>query len=164
MADEEAGPAEARHLLVVSHSQTGGTRALVDALLEGATTDEVTGVEVRRRDALEADADDVRWAEALVIATPENFGYMSGAVKYFFDRTYYQVLEDKRGLPYALVVKGKHNDGSGAVGSIVPLVTGLGWREIRPPLVVIGDVTQSHLDEAGELGMSIAAGLEMGIY
>jgi multimeric flavodoxin WrbA len=163
MADEGV-PVAARHLLVVSHSQTGGTRSLVEALLAGATTEEVAGVEVRWRDALEADADDVRWAEALVIATPENFGYMSGAVKYFFDRTYYQVLDETRGLPYALIVKGKHNDGSGAVGSIVPLVTGLGWRAIRPPLVVIGDVSQSQLDEATELGMSIAAGLEMGIY
>jgi NAD(P)H-dependent FMN reductase len=156
---------ERRHLLVVSHSQSGGTRALIDALLDGArlaAADDVD-VDVRSLDALAAGPDDVRWADAVVLATPENFGYMSGALKYFFDHTYYQVLDETRGTPYVLVVKGKHSDGSGALASIAPIVTGLGWREARPPLVVIGDVDATHLDEARELGQTVAASLDLGI-
>ncbi len=155
--------ADQHHLLVVSHSQSGGTRQLVDALLAGAHEVDVDTVEVRSLDALAAGPDDVRWADAVVLATPENFGYMSGALKYFFDHTYYQVLDETRGTPYVLVVKGKHSDGSGALASIAPIVTGLGWREARPPLVVIGEVVADRLDEARELGQTVAASLDLGI-
>lgn len=157
--------ADGRHLLVVSHSQSGGTRSLIDALLAGVhdVATEGTGIELRSLDALEAGPDDVRWADAIVLGTPENFGYMSGALKYFFDHTYYEVLDETRGTPYVLVVKGKHSDGSGATASIAPIVTGLGWREARPPLVVIGDVGAGQLDEARELGQTVAASLDLGI-
>jgi NAD(P)H-dependent FMN reductase len=154
---------EGKHLLVVWHSQSGGTQALIDAFLDGAHLAGTDDVEVRALDALAAGPADVRWADAVVLGTPENFGYMSGALKFFFDHVYYQVLDDTRGTPYVLIVKGKHSDGSGAVSSVEPIVTGLGWRAARPPLVVIGDVDDARLDEARELGLTIAASLDVGI-
>jgi NAD(P)H-dependent FMN reductase len=148
--------------LVVAHTQTGGTTTLADAVVAGARDPDVTEVDVLVREALHADTDDVVAASALILATPENFGYMSGGMKVFLDRIYYPCLDRSRGLPYALVVKAGH-DGSGAVSSVQRIVTGLGWREIRPPLVVVGDVRPEHRDAAADLGRTVAASLELGI-
>jgi multimeric flavodoxin WrbA len=87
------------------------------AVIAGARHAEIVGVEVRVRDALEADADDVLWADAMIFGTPENFGYMSGAMKYFLDRIYYDCLDRVAGRPYALFIRAG-NDGRGAIGSI----------------------------------------------
>jgi NAD(P)H-dependent FMN reductase len=108
--------ADARHLLVVYHSRSGGTQTLADAVIAGTTSDEIDDVEVRVRRAFGATVDDVRWCNGIVLGTPENFGYMSGALKDFFERIYYELLEETRGLPYVLFVKGGH-DGEGAIRS-----------------------------------------------
>jgi multimeric flavodoxin WrbA len=149
-------------LLVVTHSQTGGTQALTDAFLAGARDEQIQGVEVIWRDALDATPEDVLLCGAIALGTPENFGYMSGALKYFFDRIYYPCLDETRGRPYQLFVKAR-DDGAGAVLSVQRIVAGLAWREIQPPLVVGGNLLDEHLEAAHELGMTIAASLEMGI-
>lgn len=149
-------------LLVVTHSQTGGTQALTDALLAGARDEQIHGVQVVWRDALEATPEDVLASAAIVLGTPENFGYMSGALKHFFDRIYYPCLDQTRGRPYQLFVKAR-DDGAGAVRSVQRIVAGLAWREIQPPLVVVGNLHDEHLEAAHELGQTIAASLELGI-
>ena len=154
---------EAPRLLVVWHSASGGTRDLVEAAVEGATDPMIaealgSAVDVRVVGALEAGVEDVMAADGYLLATPENFGYMSGALKDFFDRTYYPCLEHTRGRPYGLLVKAG-GDGLGAVGAVVPLAAGLEWRAVLEPLVVRGDVTADHLAAARELGGSLAAGL-----
>lgn len=153
-------------LLVVVHSRSGGTRALADAVLEGvAMANEAVDepVEVLDRTPADVDADLVRSADGIVVATPEHFGAMAGLVKDLFERIYHDVMDDTRGRPYALVVKGGQ-DGAGTVRGVESIATGLGWKPIAPPLVVIGDVEREHLDAAIELGGSFAAGLPMGIY
>ena len=152
-----------RHLLVVFQSRSGGTEALAHAAIAGATSDDIDAVEVRVRRAFDADADDLRWADGVLLGTPENFGYMSGAVKDFFERIYYEILEETRGLPYALFVKGAH-DGAGAVRSIEKITTGLAWRAVLPPVVVVGDVDDGALERCTELGLTFAAGLEAGVF
>ncbi len=151
------------NLLVVYHSRSGGTQAMTDAVVAGATTDDVEGVEVRVQRAFDTGDDDVRWCDAIVIGTPENFGYMSGAVKDFFERIYYVLLEETRGLPYALFVKAS-TDGDGAVRSVEKIVTGLKWRQALPPVVVVGELRDEHLEQCHELGLTLAAGLEAGIF
>lgn len=136
---------------------------MAEAVIDGARSDDIGGVDVRVRAALDADEDDVRWADAVILGTPENFGYMSGALKYFFDRVYYEVLEETPGRPYALFVKAG-NDGTGAVRSVERIVTGLTWKQVRPPLVVVGDVQEEQLEACRELGMTMAASLEMGLF
>jgi len=147
-------------LLVVSHSQTGGTAALVRAFVAGARDDLIEGVQVVERDALDATADDVLGAGAIVLATPENFGYMSGALKYFFDHVYEPCRERTNGRPYVLIVKAR-DDGQGARRSVERIVTGLAWRAARPPLIVLGPVTDADLEAATELGRTIAAELSL---
>ena len=136
---------------------------MADAVIAGATSDDVEAVEVRVRNAFDADADDLRWAEALILGTPENFGYMSGALKDFFDRTYYAVINETQGLPYALFIKAG-SDGEGALRSIERLVTGLKWKAVLPPLVVTGELTDDDLERCHELGLTLAAGLEAEVF
>lgn len=152
-----------KHLLIVHHSQTGSTAALAQAVLDGARDPAIAGVELRVASPLAADAEDLRWADAVILGTPENFGYMSGALKYFFDRIYYTCLEETQGLPYALFIKAG-NDGNGALSSVHRIVTGLRWREVQAPLVVKGDINAQSLIDCRELGMALAAGLEAGLF
>ena len=43
-------------------------------------------------------------ARAVLIGTTENFGYMSGLVKDFFERIYYSCEGELQGLPYAVYI------------------------------------------------------------
>jgi multimeric flavodoxin WrbA len=155
--------AAARHLLVVYHSRSGGTQLLADAVIAGATSDDIDDVEVRVVRAFDATIDDVRWCHGILLGTPENFGYMSGALKDFFERIYYALLEETRGLLYALFVKGGH-DGEGAIRSVEKIVTGLAWKSALAPVLVVGDIDDAALERCHELGITFAAGLEAGIF
>jgi multimeric flavodoxin WrbA len=152
-----------RRLLVVSHSRSGATQSLADAVVAGATSDDIDEVEVRVKRAFDADVDDVQWCEGIVLGTPENFGYMSGALKDFLERIYYDVLEETRGLPYALFVKGGH-DGEGAIRSVERIVTGLHWKAVLAPVLTVGDIDDAARARCYELGITFAAGLEAGVF
>ena len=153
-----------RHrLLVVYHSMSGGTQAMTDAVVAGATDDAISGVHVVVQRAFDTVPDDVRQCNGIILGTPSNFGYMSGALKDFFDRVFYEVVNDTPGRPYALYVKAS-TDGDGAVRSVERIVAGLRWKAIAPPLVVTGDLRPDDLDRCHELGATMAAGLEAGMF
>ena len=99
----------------------------------------------------------------MLLGTPAHFGYMSGALKHFFDNAYKPLLEQTRGLPYALFVKGS-TDTDGAVDAVQKIVKGLEWREVQAPLTVVGDLTDEQRAACTELGQTMAAGLAMGIF
>lgn len=153
----------AKHLLIVFHSQSGSTRRMAEAVLAGARCEAIEHVDVRYKDALEASDEDVLWADGLILGTPENFGYMSGAMKYFLDHVYYPCLGKIDGLPYALFVRAG-DDGSGAISSMTRILSGLKVRQVQPPVLIAGDFDESRLQECEELGMTMAAGLEAGIF
>jgi multimeric flavodoxin WrbA len=155
--------ADPKRLLVVFHSRSGGTQAMTDAVVAGANDDAIEGVEVRVQRAFDTTVDDVRDCDAIVLGTPENFGYMSGALKDFFERVYYPLLDETPGLPYALFVKAS-TDGDGAVRSVERIVAGLRWKLVMPPIVVVGDLKPGDLEQCQELGATIAAGLEAGMF
>lgn len=150
-----------KRLLIVYHSQGGATQALAEAVLRGAQAE--AEVESRLVRAFDAGIDDLLGCDALVIATPENLGYMAGAVKDFFDRTFYPAEGRVDGLPWALVVKAG-NDGSNTVTQVQRIARGYKFRQVAEPLVVRGDLTQADVDAAEELGQALAAGLAFGIY
>jgi multimeric flavodoxin WrbA len=153
----------AKQLLVVFHSRSGGTAAMTDAVVAGANDDAIDGVDVVVKQAFDTTIDDVRTCDAIILGTPENFGYMSGALKDFFERVYYPLLEETPGLPYALFVKAS-TDGDGAVRSVERIVAGLRWKLVVPPIVVVGDLTDAQLEQCTELGATVAAGVEAGMF
>ena len=150
-------------LLIVYASQTGNTRALAEAVQRGAAREDIAGVACRLLHARSAGVLDLLGADALVLATPENFGYMSGAMKDFLDRTYYPCEGRIESLPFAIVVSAG-NDGSGAVRSIQRIARGYPVREVQEAIVVVGPPGAAHLEACSELGATLAAGLELGIY
>jgi multimeric flavodoxin WrbA len=152
-----------KHLLIVYHSQSGTTVRMADAVIRGAKHADVKGVDVRVKSALDADADDLLWADAFILGTPENFAYMSGAMKYFLDRVYYPCEGKLNGRPWALFVRAG-NDGTGAISSIRRILTGLAVREVQEPLLIAGDFDEARLADCEELGLTLAAGLEAGVF
>ena len=152
-----------KKLLIVYHSQSGTTTQMADAVIGGATHPDIDNVEVRVRGALEASADDLLWCDGFILGTPENFGYMSGALKYFLDRVFYDCVDRIDGRPYALFVRAG-NDGTGAISSVNRILTGLSVKEVQEPVLIAGDFDASRLSECEELGMTMAAGLEAGIF
>lgn len=153
----------AKRLLIVAHVPSDNTRALRDAVLRGATAAGIDGVEVSVRTPFEAGPDDVKAADAIILGTTENLGYMSGALKDFFDRVYYPCLEETQGLPYALYIRAGH-DGTGTRRGVETIVTGLRWRAVAEPLVCRGDWDDGFVGRCEELGTLVAAGLEAGVF
>ena len=136
---------------------------MAEAVIEGARQPDIDGVDVRVRNALEADADDLLWADGFILGTPENFGYMSGAMKYFLDRVFYPCEGKVSGRPWAMFVRAG-NDGTGAISSIRRILSGLAVREVQEPVLIAGEFDETRLPECRELGMTMAAGLEAGVF
>jgi multimeric flavodoxin WrbA len=150
-------------LLIVSHTPSPNTRKLTEAVVRGASDNAISDVNVQHKRPLEASADDVMGTQAIILGTTENFGYMSGALKDFFDRIYYPCLEKTQALPYCLFVKAG-NDGLGAVASVERIAKGLKWRAVQQPLICCGPFNDTFEVQCEELGMTMAAGLEAGIF
>lgn len=152
-----------RRLLIVAHAPSPNTEAMRDAVATGARSPDVDGVEVVVLSPFAARPQHVIGAQAIVLGTTENLGYMSGALKDFFDRCYYPCLESTQGLPYALYIRAGH-DGTGTRRGVETIVTGLRWRAVREPLICRGGWRDGFVDECAELGLVMAAGLEAGVF
>lgn len=157
-------------LLVVHHSPTPSVSSLTAAAVAGANDDAIEGIEVVVRPALEANSGEVLQADCYLLVTPANFGYMSGALKHFFDTIFLEAggaLSDDgaagaegavRGgrKPYGLLVHGRY-DTTGAVRSVQSIVQALGWQQSAPVLEILGEVGELEQAAAYELGGTIAA-------
>jgi multimeric flavodoxin WrbA len=149
-----------RRLLVVHHTASPGMHSMFEAVMDGCTNKEISGVEVVARPALAATATDVLEADGFLLGTPANIGYMSGALKHFFDQIYYPCLDATVGRPYGLYVHGA-SDASGAVRAVETIVTGLKWRRVQHPVAIVGTPGREALDACWELGAAVAAGLSV---
>jgi NAD(P)H-dependent FMN reductase len=126
--------------------------------MEGARDPRIEGVVVEVRPALIASALDVLEADGYVLGSPVNLGYLSGALKHFFDQIYYPCLDATRGRPFGAYLHA-NNEATGALRALETITTGLGWRRAQPPLVVTGDPAPGDIAAARELGAALAAGL-----
>lgn len=151
-----------KKLLVVSHAPSKNTQRLRQAILDGANHPSICDISVMDVEPLHAIANDVLECDAIILGTTENLGYMSGALKDFFDRIYYPCLEAKQGLPYSLYVRAGH-DGTGTCRAVETITTGLRWRPVQPPLVCRGDWDEDFVDRCQQLGTAMAMSLDAGI-
>ncbi|WP_299374187.1 NAD(P)H-dependent oxidoreductase [uncultured Kiloniella sp.] len=153
-----------KNLLIVGHVPSPNTEILRDAVVKGATSPDVSGIRVVVRSPFEANAEDVLKADGIILGTTENLGYMSGALKDFFDRIYYPCLEKKQGLPYGIYIRAGH-DGTGTKRAVETIITGLRWTPVQEDaLICRGDYKSEFENQCEELGMLMAAGLEAGIF
>ena len=151
-----------KRLLIVAHTPSPNTQRLVAAILRGAQHPDIDTVDVVHKPALQAGPDDIRACDAIILFTTENLGYMSGALKDFFDRSYYPVLEEKQGLPCAIVIRAGH-DGTGTRRALESILTGLRWPMAQQPLILRGEWQEEFVAQAQEMGMYVAAGLDAGV-
>jgi multimeric flavodoxin WrbA len=146
-------------VLIVYASQSGHAQSMADAVERGALAE---GGEVRKLHGTSAGLEDLLWCRALVIVTPENFGYMAGAVKDFFDRTFEPAQGRVNNLPYALLVRAG-NDGSFACAAVERIARGYPLKRVAEPILWVGD-SEAPLAACEELGQTLIAGLELGIF
>jgi len=154
----------ARHLLILhaGQSEAGHCYALARAAYEGAAGAE-GGSTVSLLPALGAGLEELLAADGLLLVTPEKFGYMAGALKDFFDRTFYPAQGKVEGLPYALLVVAG-NDGQGAVTAVERIARGYPFKAVVPATVIHGAPGEAELQAAYELGEGLAAGIAMGLF
>ena len=145
-----------KKLLVVHHTPSPATRELLEAVLAGAHDPDIEGVDVEVRPALAATIPDVLDADGYLFGTTANFGYMSGALKHFFDTVYYPSLDHVANRPYGLWVHG-NNDTVGAANAVEKLATGLALHKVADVLEVIGAIDAGVRERAYELGGTLAA-------
>ena len=148
-----------KSLLIVAHAPSANTQALQKAILKGS---EKSSCAVTLLSPFDTHPENILECDAIILFTPENLGYMAGAIKDMFDRCYYPVLEEKQGLPVAAIIRAGH-DGTGTVRALQTIITGLRWRWVQEPLVLKGDFDESFIEDAGELAQAIAIALEEGM-
>lgn len=150
-------------ILVVFHTQTGNTEKLARACAEGIS--DTDGAEVIFKKAFLVTIEDIRMCQGIIICSPEYFGYMAGAVKEMFDRTYDALKDDPsvRKKPYAVVISAG-NDGQGALTHIERILKGYRFKKVQHPIICKGRVTEEILQRCYELGRTMAEGVKAGIF
>lgn len=149
-------------LLIIAHAPSKNTQRLLDAVVKGASHPDITDITVRCLAPLDAQPEDILSAQAVIIGTTENLGYMAGLIKDVFDRCYYPCLEKTQGLPFTFYIRAGH-DGTGTRRAIESITTGLKWRLVQDPLICRGAFKEEFIAQCEDLGLTMAASLDAGI-
>jgi multimeric flavodoxin WrbA len=150
-------------VLVVYHSQSGNTMKMAEAVVRGI--EKIDGAAANLKKAADADIDDLLKADGLILGSPVYFGYMSGMIKDFFDRTYNEVQGNKKVVkkPISIFIS-SGNDGQGALLQIQRICQGYSFKQVFEPVVALGEITEEILYQCQEMGQTLAAGLSANIY
>lgn len=151
-----------KQLLLVFHAPSDNTKRMVDVMEQAIKESGVENVQLVSKSPFDTQPKDVLDCDAVILGTTENLAYMSGALKDFFDRCYYPVLEEKQGLPVAAVVRAGH-DGTGTCRALQTIITGLKWRWVQDILVCRGDWQESFLEDCQALAEAMAVALDEGM-
>jgi multimeric flavodoxin WrbA len=149
-----------KNILIVAHQPSPNTKVLAEAALKACHHEALENINAKLLTPFETHSEDVLKADGIILGTTENLGYMSGALKDFFDRCYYDVLEEKQGLPLACFIRAG-SDGTGTQRGIETIVTGLKWRWVQQALICQGDWQESFVEQVAELCLSFAAQLDL---
>jgi len=151
-----------KKLLIISHAPSENTQRMLQAVIKGANHPDTTDINVQYIPPLETQSDDIKSAQAIIIGTTENLGYMAGLIKDVFDRCYYDCLDHTQGLSFSYYIRAGH-DGTGTRRALETITTGLRWRLVQEPLICKGDFDEAFIDQCEELGLTMAASLDAGI-
>jgi len=158
-------------LLIVYHSRTGGSRPMAEAAAEAGREE----AQVVLKSADQAGPEDLLQSDGYIFCAPENLAAISGVMKDFFDRCYYPVLGQIEGRPYAQMICAG-SDGENAARQTARIATGWRLKEVQPPLIlcthaqtpeaILAEKTipGDQLDKCREIGLAMAAGLQMGLF
>lgn len=155
-----------KQLLIVAHTPSKNTQELANSLLAGSQQQEFKNVTAQLFSPFDCGAELILKQNAIILFTTENFGYMSGALKDFFERIYYPCLEQPKrnnAKPFSLVIRAGL-DGTGTDIAVHKITTGLKWREVQSPLLCKGDYNPNFKQQCYDLGATMAAGLANEIF
>jgi flavodoxin len=162
-----------KRLLIVYQTLTGGTLQMAQAAAKGAGQEPAVAVSLQ--EAIKTGPEALLESDGYLFACPENLASMAGLMKDFFERCYYPVLDRIQGRPYAMLICAG-SDGTNAARQIERIVTGWRLKAIAPPLIVCThaqtpeailqpkQIPAADLARCEELGATLAAGLELGIF
>lgn len=154
--------ANKKKLLIISHAPSENTLQMLESVIKGASGPDIESVDTKYIPPLEVQAEDIKTAQAVIIGTTENLGYMAGLIKDVFDRCYYPCLDHTQGLPFTFYVRAGH-DGTGTRRAIESITTGLRWKLVQAPLICKGEFNEEFIVQCEELGLMMAASLDAGI-
>ena len=161
-----------KNLLVVYHTSTGGSLQIAEAIVRGAKQE--PQIQVTLVLAQQAKAEQLLSADGFIFIAPEMLGSLSGVMKDFFDRTYYDVLDQLNGRPYAALICAG-SDGWGALRQLEKIVTGWRLKKVAETRVVLTlaqtkekilqpkNIDAAELKLSEELGATLASGLHLSI-
>jgi multimeric flavodoxin WrbA len=157
-----------KRLLIVWHTQLGGTAQMAAAAIAGARA--AADVDVLALRAHAAGVAQVLDADAYLFGCSENFGGIAGAFKDFLERVYYPCEHRIEGRAWsAFVCAG--TDGAGAMLGLDRVATGLRLRKVHAGVVHRSGavatrqrVPDEALAQCRELGATLAAGLSAGLW
>ncbi|MDK9706412.1 MAG: NAD(P)H-dependent oxidoreductase [Desulforhopalus sp.] len=152
---------KAKNILVIYHSQSGTMEGMAKSFAKGAAKEQ--GVEIILKKAQDADINDLLRCDGLAIGSPEYFGTMAGMIKDFFDRTFKDAQERTIGKPFVVFVCAG-NDGRGALMQIERIAAGYKWKKVQEHIRIVGIPTPKDLLALEELGQTLAAGIDFGIF
>lgn len=151
-----------KKLLVISHTPSDNTLKMRDAIINGARNKDLNDIEVNYISPIDTCSDDIKSAQAIIIGTTENLGYMAGLTKDVFDRCYYDCLETTQGMPFTFYIRAGL-DGTGTKRALESITTGLRWRLVQDPLICKGEFSEDFITQCEDLGLAMAASLDAGI-
>ena len=151
-----------KKLIIIAHAPSENTQRMVKAVIKGANHPDIANVEVQYISPLDTQANDIKNAQAIIIGTTENLGYMAGLIKDVFDRCYYDCLDHTQGLPFTYYIRAGH-DGTGTRKALDTITKGLRWRLVQEPLICKGGFDEAFIAQCEELGLAMAASLDAGI-
>ncbi len=150
------------NLLIVFHSQSGRNESIALRCYQKATS--LPELQVRLRRAIDGSLDDLKWADFLLLITPENFGAIAGEMKGFFDRVFYPSINAGiAALPYCCIID-TGNDGAQTIFQINRIMKGLASEPVQEPMLIYGTPSEDDFGRCEELVEAIACALDMGIY